>query len=103
MQHAAVVGDLVEGQQQEAHVHALYNGPQTRHGSTHAHAQERVFAYWGVQQPRVTQFLVQVERHLVAAAVVPDILACETRIAKLVQICPNWFKMRVENGGRSFE
>ena len=36
MQHAAVVGDLVEGQQQEAHVHALHNGAQASHGSAHA-------------------------------------------------------------------
>jgi len=36
VQHAAVVGDLVEGQQQEAHVHALHNGAQAGHGGTHA-------------------------------------------------------------------
>ena len=35
VQHAAVVGDLVEGQQQEAHVHALNNGAQAGHGGTH--------------------------------------------------------------------
>lgn len=35
VQHAAVVGDLVEGKQQEAHVHALHNGAEASHRSAH--------------------------------------------------------------------
>ena len=42
VQHADVVGDLVEGEKQEAHVHALHNRPQARHGSTYAHAHETI-------------------------------------------------------------
>jgi len=38
VQHARIVGDLAEGEQQEAHVHALHNGPQPRHRRTHTHA-----------------------------------------------------------------
>jgi hypothetical protein len=42
VKHAAVVGDLVEGEQQEAHVHPLYDGPEACHGSSNAHAHETV-------------------------------------------------------------
>ena len=43
MQHASVVGDLVVGQQQEAHIHALHDGPQAGHSRANAHAHEAVF------------------------------------------------------------
>ena len=38
MQHAGVVADLAEGQQQEAHVHALHNRAQASHGRADTHA-----------------------------------------------------------------
>lgn len=47
VQHAAVVGDLVECQEQEAHVHALDNGAQAGHGCTHTHAHEAIFCCCG--------------------------------------------------------
>ena len=42
MQHACIVGDLVVGQQQEAHVHAFNDGPQPRHCCTNAHSHKPV-------------------------------------------------------------
>ena len=42
MQHAGVVGDLVVGQQQEAHVHALDDDSQPCHGSANAHSHEAI-------------------------------------------------------------
>ena len=38
VKHARVVGDLAEGEQQEAHVHALDDRAQARHGGADAHA-----------------------------------------------------------------
>jgi hypothetical protein len=43
VKHAAVIGDLIEGEEKEAHVHSLDDGPQSSHGSTNAHSHETVF------------------------------------------------------------
>ena len=50
-QHPHVVGDLVEGQEQEAHVHAFNNRPQAGHRCADRHAGEAVFSDRGVQHP----------------------------------------------------
>ena len=42
VQHAGIVGDLVVGQQQEAHVHALYDHSQPGHGRSNAHPHEPI-------------------------------------------------------------
>ena len=43
MQHAGVVGDLVVGEEEEAHVHPLHNRPQAGHRCANAHPHEPVF------------------------------------------------------------
>ena len=73
-QHPHVVGDLVEGEQQEAHVHAFHDRPQTGHGRTHRHAGETVFSDRGIQHPQFAVFLIEILGDLVGAAVLADVL-----------------------------
>mmetsp|Transcript_3993 Transcript_3993/g.12014 ORF Transcript_3993/g.12014 Transcript_3993/m.12014 type:complete len:299 (-) Transcript_3993:218-1114(-) len=75
VEHAAVVGDLVEGQEKETHVHALDHGPQTGHGGADAHASKGVLRDRRVQQPHLPVLLVQIVCHFVGTTVVPDVLA----------------------------
>ena len=42
VEHAAVVGDLVEGKEQESHVHALNKGTEASHAGADAHTSEAV-------------------------------------------------------------
>jgi hypothetical protein len=86
VQHACIVRDLAERQQQKAHVHALHDGAQPSHGCADAHAlrtasrmskrakafcalsrrahQEAVLADRRVQQTELAVLLVQVVRDL---------------------------------------
>jgi len=75
VEHAGVVRDLVVGQQQEPHVHALDDDAQARHRRADADAHEAVLADRRVEQPQVPVLLVEVERDLVGAAVVAHVLA----------------------------
>ena len=50
-QHPHVVGDLAEGEEQKAHIHAFNNRPQAGHGSTHSHPCETVLSDWGIENP----------------------------------------------------
>ena len=74
-QHASVVGDLVKGQQQKAHVHALDDRAQTRHGGPYGHASETVFGDRGVEHAQLAVLFVEVFGDLVGAAVGTDIFA----------------------------
>mmetsp|Transcript_20586 Transcript_20586/g.36725 ORF Transcript_20586/g.36725 Transcript_20586/m.36725 type:complete len:398 (-) Transcript_20586:32-1225(-) len=78
VKHTAVVRDLVEGEEQEPHVHALDNGPQSGHTGTNAHPREPVLANGGVQDTQIAVLLVKIVRHLVGAAIVPNILTHHT-------------------------
>lgn len=74
VEHAAVVGDLVVGQEEEAHVHALHDGPEPGHGSTDAHAREGILCNWCVEDPQIAIFGGQALGHLVGATVVAHVL-----------------------------
>ena len=64
-QHPHVVGDLIERQKQEAHIHAFHDWPQASHGSTNSHTRETVFSNWRVEDTQLTVFLVEVLGDLV--------------------------------------
>ena len=59
-EHPHVVGDLVEGQEQEAHVHALNDRPETGHRGTNRHSGEAVLSNRGVEPPQIAVFLRQI-------------------------------------------
>jgi hypothetical protein len=42
VEHATVVGDLIEGKQEESHVHALHDGTEASHRCSDTHAHEPV-------------------------------------------------------------
>jgi len=73
-EHPHVVGDLVEGQEQEAHVHALNDRPETGHRGTNRHSGEAVLSNRGVEHPEIAVFLRQILGDLVTTAVVTDVL-----------------------------
>ena len=58
VQHASIVGDLVVGQQQEAHVHAFNDDPKPCHGRPNAHSHEAVLCEETTEQSEmcVSQF-----------------------------------------------
>ena len=72
-EHPHVVGDLVEREQQEAHVHAFDDGPKARHRGTDGHAGEGVLCNRGIQNPQFAVLLVEILRDLVGTAVLTDV------------------------------
>ena len=50
MQPASIAGDLVIGQQQEAHVHALNDDPEPCHSRPNAHSHEAVLCSEATEQ-----------------------------------------------------
>ena len=66
-EHSHVVGDLVEGEQQEAHVHALHDRAQARHRRTDRHARESVLGDRGVEHPQFAVLVVEVLGDFVGA------------------------------------
>ncbi len=80
-QHPHVVGDLVEGQQQKAHVHAFHDRAQPCHGGTNSHAREAVFSNRGIEHAQLAVFLVEILGDLVGAAVMADVLPHHTNVS----------------------
>ena len=73
-EHSHVVRNLVEGQEQEAHVHTLNNRPEAGHRGTNRHSGEAVLSNWSVEHPEIAVFLRQILGDLVTTAVVTDVL-----------------------------
>ena len=73
-EHPHIVGNLVERQQQETHIHPLHNWPQPCHGGAHRHAGEAVLSDRGIEHPQIAVFGMQILGHLVGAAVLTDVL-----------------------------
>ena len=95
-QHPHVVGDLIEGEQQEAHVHALDDRPETGHRRTDRHTGEAVFGNRGIQDPQIAILFGKVFRHLVAAAVVTDVLTHHTDMRVAGHLLVDGFPQGVE-------
>ncbi|KAJ0589453.1 hypothetical protein HanIR_Chr04g0186441 [Helianthus annuus] len=51
VEHTAVVGYLVESEEEKTHVHSFDNRPQTHHGGPDSHPGECVFSNRGIQNP----------------------------------------------------
>ena len=71
--HPHVVGDLIERQKQETHVHAFHDWPQARHGCANSHARETIFSNRRVEHTQLAVFLVEILCDLVRAAVLTDV------------------------------
>ena len=98
-QHAHVVGDLVEGQQQKAHVHSLHNRAQARHGGAHGHAGEGIFGNRRIQHPQFAVLLVEVLGHLVGAAVLADVLTHHADVGVAGHLLVDGFPEGIEQQG----
>ena len=98
-QHAHVVGNLVEGQEQKAHVHALHDGPQARHGCTHRHAGEAVLRDGGIQKPQIPVLLVQIFGDLIGAAVVTHVFPDDQHTGIPLHLLVDGFAESIEKKG----
>ena len=94
--HPHVVGDLIEGEQQKAHVHALNDRSQTGHRRTDSHSREGVLSDRRIQDPEFAVLVVQILGHLVAAAVLTDVLPHHTHMGVAGHLLIDGFPQGVE-------
>ena len=66
--------------ERRTHIHSLDDWPESRHRSTNSHSEKGIFTDGRIQEPHFAILLIEVEGHLVTAAVVADIFAHETHL-----------------------